>query len=62
MIAPHTITASGGLEITVHRDEATTIVALKGRGEAREWLLSSESDAAFASVGINPDLIRVHIM
>jgi anti-sigma B factor antagonist len=31
MIAPHTITASGGLEITVHRDEATTIVALKGR-------------------------------
>jgi hypothetical protein len=31
-------------------------------GEAREWLLSSESDAAFASAGINPDLIRVHIM
>ena len=28
------------------------------RDEAREWLLSSESDYAFATAGINPHSIR----
>lgn len=28
------------------------------RGEAREWLLSSESDYAFATAGISPQSIR----
>lgn len=28
------------------------------RDEAREWLLSSESDYAFATAGISPQIIR----
>jgi hypothetical protein len=30
----------------------------KHQGEAREWLLSAESDFAFATAGISPNSIR----
>jgi hypothetical protein len=32
------------------------------RGEAREWLLSSESDYAFATAGISPQSIRQQVI
>ena len=33
----------------------------KHQDEAREWLLSSQSDYAFASAGINADSVRQQI-
>jgi len=32
------------------------------RDEAREWLLSPESDCAFSAAGINPDSIRQQLI
>lgn len=32
------------------------------RGEARQWLLSPESDYAFATAGISPEDIRLQVI
>jgi hypothetical protein len=44
-------------QAVIHR-AVQDLAEKKHQDEAREWLLSSESDYAFATAGISPDSIR----
>jgi hypothetical protein len=44
-------------QAVIHR-AAQDLAQKEHQGEAREWLLSSESDYAFATAGISPDSMR----
>jgi hypothetical protein len=45
------------LQAVIHR-AVQDLAQKEHQDEAREWLLSSESDYAFATAGISPDSLR----